>query len=275
MSEKSGGGAFGGAVASAVLGGGAAYAVAAWAPWEGDAVLAATAGAAALAALLAHLAGARNGRRTPLPTSSGRFVERSHQVELVAPPETEVWLRRARVAADRVAEHAGAAVRGPGGEPIGGHALVSVLQEATAHTRVAAEQLTERATAVTVIDRTVGDTDVRELRAEQSRLEREAATAPAGALRDAKEASARAVADRVASVVRLEELRRTLMAALESVTLRLEAVAEHGGVLLSAQIAGEAAATAMDLGPLTDELLAVQTGLEQLEELTRSVAAAG
>jgi hypothetical protein len=114
--------------------------------------------------------------------------------------------------------------------------------------------------------------DSRELQAEQARLTNEAELLPPGPVRQAKESSARAVADRTASLARLEELRQLLLATLESLTLRLEALAEHGGMLLSVQVASEAAAATLDLTPLTSELQAVQTGLDQLEELSRTLA---
>ncbi|WP_130797753.1 hypothetical protein [Streptomyces otsuchiensis] len=269
-------GVLGGGLVAALLVGGAVAAALALLLDEPTEIQAAAGGGSALLTLLVYLAGARRAR-TALPAGSGRFVDAAQRVEVVAPAETTLWLRRASAASKRLDGHRDVGLRGRdgAGTAVGSPALVAVLEDASVQAELAAEQLADRAIAVSIIDTAIGDTDTRDLRSEQARLEREAEMAPPGALRDAKAASARAVADRVTSVLRLEELRRELMAALESVTLRLEAVAEHGGMLLSVQVAGDAAAQSMDLSRLTGELRSVQEGLDQLEELTRALAADG
>lgn len=209
--------------------------------------------------------------RGPRPATGGRFVEQVRPVELIAPPETAGWLHRAQAAAERLEGHRAACAQedGPGAHsPV----LLQVLTDAAVQARTAAEQLSSRAAAVAVIDNATATGDPRELRADQVRLTREAELLPDGPLRQAKESSAQAVADRAAALTRLEDLRQLLLATLESLALRLEALAEHGGMLLSVQVASDAAASSLDLSPLTNELVAVQSGLDQLEELTRDMA---
>ncbi|WP_165986571.1 hypothetical protein [Streptomyces sp. YIM 98790] len=212
--------------------------------------------------LLTYLIASRLTGTRPAPGTGGRITELPRQPETFALSETEQWLRRARTAADRLRAHrdSGAA----------DGTLGAALTDAASHARAATEQLTRRVEAVTVIDTATSDgEDSRELRGEQMRLEREAASLPEGAVRRAKEASARAVGERAASRERMEDLRTVLVATVETLTLRLEAAAEHGGMLLSLQAAGDAAASDIDLTPLTTELEAVQAGLEELEELTQ------
>ncbi|MCE7078700.1 hypothetical protein [Streptomyces sp. ST2-7A] len=217
--------------------------------------------------LIAHTIGARGAG--PDPSTGGRITEtaRQRRVEVVAPPETEQWLRRARRAADRLDAHRELAARRDGSD-----ALANLLSDSAAHARVAADQLVHRAEAVTAIDTTVADgPDTRELRGEHLRLTREIESLPKGPVRRAKETSARAVADRAASRERLEELRVVLMAELESLALHLETAAEHGGALLSLRTAGDLAASNLDLTPLTTELEAVREGLDRMDSLTRDL----
>ncbi|SFB85289.1 hypothetical protein [Streptomyces aidingensis] len=213
--------------------------------------------------LLTYLITSRLTGTRPAPGTGGRITELPRRPETFALTETEQWLGRARNAAQRLQAHReSAAADGT---------LGAALADAASHARTASEQLTRRVAAVTVIDAaTSGGEDSRELRGEQMRLEREAAALPeGGAVRRAKEASARAVGERAASRERMEELRTVLVATVETLTLRLEAAAEHGGMLLSLRAADDAAATALDLTPLTTELEAVQAGLEELEALTQ------
>ncbi|MQS08502.1 hypothetical protein FNX48_015340 [Streptomyces sp. IF17] len=217
--------------------------------------------------LVIHAIGARGAG--PDPATGGRITEtaRQRRAEVIAPPETEQWLRRARRAADRLDAHRELAARRDGSD-----ALANLLSDSAAHARVAADQLVRRAEAVTAIDATVADgPDVRDLRGEHLRLTREIESLPEGPIRRAKETSARAVADRAASRERLEELRGVLMAELESLALHLETAAEHGGALLSLRTAGDLAASTLDLTPLTAELEAVREGLDRMDSLTRDL----
>lgn len=264
-------GVVGGTVAALLLGAAAAGAVRFG--LDEPVTTAAAAGAGVWALVTCHyLLIGRHARRAGRPVTGGRIVEQARPVELIAPPETTGWLRRAEAAARRLEGHRAACARedGPGAtSPL----LLQVLSDAALQARTAAEQLGNRASALAVIDHAMAGGDLRELNAEQARLTGEAERLPPGPVRQAKEDSAQAVADRAASLARLEELRQLLLATLESLTLRLEAVAEHGGMLLSVQVASDAAAATLDLTPLNTELQAVQTGLEQLEELSRTLAA--
>ncbi|WP_182607837.1 hypothetical protein, partial [Streptomyces alkaliphilus] len=220
-----------------------------------------------LLSLVTHTIGARGAG--PDPATGGRITEtaRQRRAEVIAPPETEQWLRRARRAADRLDAHRELAARRDGSD-----ALANLLSDSAAHARVAADQLVRRAEAVTAIDTTVADgPEARELRGEHLRLTREIESLPEGPIRRAKETSARAVADRAASRERLEELRGVLMAELESLALHLETAAEHGGALLSLRTAGDLAASTLDLTPLTAELEAVREGLDRMDSLTRDL----
>jgi hypothetical protein len=263
-------GAFGGTAASLLLGA-AAAGVVRFGLDEPLSVAAVAGGGVWLLVMLNYLVSNRQARRAGLPATGGRIIDQAKPVELIAPPETTSWLRRAQTAARRLEEHRAACAHddGPGAaSPL----LLQVLSDAAAQARTAAEQLGNRAAALAVIDHAMAGGDSRDLQAEHARLTNEAERLPPGPVRQAKESSARAVADRVGSLNRLEELRQLLLATLESLTLRLEAVAEHGGMLLSVQVASDAAAATLDLTPLTSELQAVQTGLDQLEELSRTLA---
>ncbi|KUL22152.1 hypothetical protein ADL12_42685 [Streptomyces regalis] len=62
---------------------------------------------------------------------------------------------------------------------------------------------------------------------------------------------------------------------MEATTLRLEAAAERGAMLLSLQAATDASAVPTDLTALDHELEAVQAGLDTLDEITRSLHGTG
>lgn len=224
---------------------------------EAPAACAAVGGGVWLLVFVTRVLAARRARG--LPATGGRITEGDTTAETVARSESVQWARRAEAAARRLAGHAQA---GP------------ELGEAAARARSAAEQLAARAEAVAAIDTATGPDgpDARELRAQQAQLRREAEALPeGGTLRRTKEASARALGERAASRARMEEFRAVHIATLESLALGLEAAAEHAGVLVSARAASEAAAPLVDLTPLHQELQAVRAGLEQLEEITRSV----
>ncbi|MDT0344027.1 hypothetical protein [Streptomyces litchfieldiae] len=230
----------------------------------------------AAGAAVAALAGAA--LTTALPTGAGIALlvwtvnALATRITAPAPPppraaapapagDTGRWLARATAAADRLAAHRAA-------EP--------QLADAAAYARTAAEQLRRRARAVAVLDASAGTADSRELRRDQHRLEKEAAALPPGALKSAKESSAAATAERAAARERLDELRDVLLATLESTTLRLEAAAERGSIIVSLRAAGDAALEGrLDLTPLGAELAAVQAGLDKLEEITHDLLGEG
>ncbi|MEU1159742.1 hypothetical protein ACIPX0_18415 [Streptomyces sp. NPDC090075] len=177
------------------------------------------------------------------------------------PADARRWLNRASNAARKLDRH-----RRDSADP----ALTEALTTAVGFVRTAADELRARAEAVRVIDAATEGTDHAALRGDQRRLEEEA-RALRGAVREAKEASARAIGERAASLERLAGLREVLMATLESTVLRLEAAADRGSLLVSLHAAGDAAMRAADLTFLEHELEAVQAGLDRLDELGRSV----
>ncbi|MFI6248572.1 hypothetical protein [Streptomyces sp. NPDC051016] len=177
------------------------------------------------------------------------------------PADARRWLNRASNAARKLDRH-----RRDSADP----ALTEALTTAVGFVRTAAGELRARAEAVRVIDAATEGTDHAALRRDQRRLEEEAG-ALRGAVREAKEASARAIGERAASLERLAGLRDLLMATLESTVLRLEAAADRGSLLVSLHAAGDAAMRAADLTFLEHELEAVQAGLDRLDELGRSV----
>jgi len=178
------------------------------------------------------------------------------------PADTERWLRRATAAAAKLrAQRDGS----------DNSTLIQALREAASYVDTAIGQLRRRVDAVVVIDANTAGPDAGELRKDQARLEKEAEALAPGPLQSAKQASARAAAERARSRERLDELREVLLATLESTVLRLEAAADRGSVLVSLQAAGDAAGTPVDLTPLTTELDAVQAGLDKLEEITHGL----
>ncbi|MFB8775959.1 hypothetical protein [Streptomyces broussonetiae] len=184
-----------------------------------------------------------------------------------APPEDAVpWLERAGSAAGTLDRHAHAAT---------GTALAAPLTAAAGTTRAAVEQLRARAAALRVIDTAVDDGILADLEQQRGRLAQEADTAAPGALRDAKRASVRALEERIAALERLTRLRGLLTATLEATTLSLEAAADRGTVLLSLQTAQDAGGAPVDLTALTDELEAVQAGLDRLDDLSRTMRDGG
>ncbi|CAM5277970.1 hypothetical protein [Streptomyces tanashiensis] len=120
-----------------------------------------------------------------------------------------------------------------------------------------------------VIDATTAGTDREALRRDERRLTNEAAAATPGPVREAKRASARAVAERLASPTRLADLRDLMTATIEATALRLEAAAERGSMLASLRAADDAGTRQLDLTAPGDELEAVQAGLDERGEITR------
>lgn len=185
---------------------------------------------------------------------------------LSEPPADAVrWLTRASAAADRLQRQCRQSPNA---------SLWPTLATAATSVRAAADRLTAAAEAVRVIDTsgtsgTPADHEV--LRRDQERLEAEARALPDGPLRRAKEDAARATGERAATLKRLAELRQLLITTMEATALRLEAAAERGAMLLSLQAATDASAAPPDLTALDHELDAVQTGLDTLDEITRSL----
>ncbi|MEU5344239.1 hypothetical protein AB0H18_25945 [Streptomyces sp. NPDC020766] len=203
---------------------------------------------------------ARNaGRRTDPTTDplSGPLSE--------APADAVRWLTRAWAAADRLQHQCRQSPNA---------SLWPTLATAATSVRAAADRLTAAAEAVRVID-TSGTSgtpaDHQALRRDQKRLEGEARALPEGPLRRAKQDAARATGERAATLKRLAELRQLLITTMEATALRLEAAAERGAMLLSLQAATDASAAPPDLTALDHELDAVQTGLDTLDEITRSL----
>jgi hypothetical protein len=100
-------------------------------------------GGGAALAMLNNLISNRQERRAERPVTGGRIIEEVRPVELVAPPETTGWLRRAQAAARRLEGHRAACAQddGPGGaSPL----LLQVLADAAVQARLAAEQLGNR-----------------------------------------------------------------------------------------------------------------------------------
>ncbi|MGW4910085.1 hypothetical protein [Streptomyces sp. NPDC004270] len=243
----------------------------------------------AAGALAAHLAGAGPAAALPAGAGIGLLVWTAHLVTdlttgragagTVGPPgpasartgtgpagseppaDARRWLDRASAAAGKLDRH-----RRDSTDP----ALAEALTTAVGFVRTAAGELRARAEAVRVIDAATEGTDHAALRGDQRRVEEEAG-ALRGAVREAKEASARAIGERAASLERLAGLRDLLMATLESTVLRLEAAADRGSLLVSLHAAGDAALGAADLTSLEHELEAVQAGLDRLDELSRSL----
>lgn len=184
------------------------------------------------------------------------------------PADAARWLTRASAAADRLQNQCRQSPKA---------SLWPTLATAAASVRAAADRLTAAAEAVRVIDTSgTGGTsgtpaDHEVLRRDQERLEAEARALPDGPLRRAKEDAARATGERAATLKRLAELRQLLITTMEATALRLEAAAERGAMLLSLQAATDASAAPPDLTALDHELDAVQTGLDTLDEITRSL----
>ncbi|MFI6338780.1 hypothetical protein [Streptomyces sp. NPDC050535] len=197
----------------------------------------------------------------PGPASAGLRPVRTDPARLEPPPDAKLWLERASAAAGRLDRH-----RRENTTP----AVTEALTTADTFVRAAADELHARAEAVRIIDAATAGTDHEALRNDQRRLKKEAQAAQ-GAMREAKEASARATGERADSLARLAELREVLMATLESTVLRLEAAAERGSLLVSLHAAGDATAPEPDLTSLEHELEAVQAGLDRLDEISRSL----
>ncbi|MEU6198172.1 hypothetical protein [Streptomyces sp. NPDC047061] len=178
------------------------------------------------------------------------------------PADARRWLERASAAAGKLDRHRHDSTDST---------LTEALTAAVVFVRGAADELRARAEAVRVIDAAAEGTDHEALRGDQRRLEAEAGTLPRGAVREAKETSARAIGERAASLERLAGLREVLMATLESTVLRLEAAADRGSLLVSLHAAGDAAIGTADLTFLEQELEAVQAGLDRLDEISRSL----
>ncbi|MFC8669686.1 hypothetical protein [Streptomyces sp. NPDC057199] len=184
------------------------------------------------------------------------------------PADAARWLTRASAAADRLQNQCRQSPKA---------SLWPTLATAATSVRAAADRLTAAAEAVRVIDTSgtggTGGTpaDHEVLRRDQERLEAEARALPDGPLRRAKEDAARATGERAATLKRLAELRQLLITTMEATALRLEAAAERGAMLLSLQAATDASAAPPDLTALDHELDAVQTGLDTLDEITRSL----
>ncbi|MEU7074026.1 hypothetical protein AB0B30_32040 [Streptomyces narbonensis] len=176
------------------------------------------------------------------------------------PTDTLPWLTRASAASAKLDRH-----RREAPDPT----LAQALDNASENIRSAVDQLHARATAVGVIDATTADTDREALRRDEHRLKKEATAAGPGPVREAKLASARAVAERRDSLTRLTDLRDHMTATLETTALHLEAAAERGSMLVALRAADEADTRPLDLTALGDELEAVQAGLDRLDEITR------
>ncbi|MFF8835758.1 hypothetical protein [Streptomyces sp. NPDC015130] len=176
------------------------------------------------------------------------------------PADTRPWLTRASAASAKLDRH-----RRDATDPT----LAQALANASENIRSAVDQLRARAAAVGVIDATTAGTDREALRRDEHRLKKEATAAAPGPVREAKLASARAVAERRDSLTRLADLRDHMTATLETTALRLEAAAERGSMLVSLRAADEAGTRPLDLTALGDELEAVQAGLDRLDEITR------
>ncbi|MEV7571383.1 hypothetical protein [Streptomyces tanashiensis] len=204
-----------------------------------------------------HAAADRLGR-TPAPRSAPD--EPSPARDRTIPADTRPWLTRASEAAAKLDRH-----RRDSTDPT----LTQALGNASTRIRAAADQLRVRADVVGVIDATTAGTDREALRRDERRLTKEAAAATPGPIREAKGASARAVAERLASLTRLADLRDLMTATIEATALRLEAAAERGSMLVSLRAADDAGTRPLDLTALGDELEAVQAGLDKLDEITR------
>ncbi|MFI1486630.1 hypothetical protein [Streptomyces sp. NPDC020747] len=179
-----------------------------------------------------------------------------------APADAVRWLTRASAAADRLQHQCRQSPNA---------SLWPTLATAATSVRAAADRLTAAAEAVRVIDTSGTPADHQALRRDQKRLEGEARALPEGPLRRAKQDAARATGERAATLKRLAELRQLLITTMEATALRLEAAAERGAMLLSLQAATDASAAPPDLTALDHELDAVQTGLDTLDEITRSL----
>ncbi|MFD4373899.1 hypothetical protein [Streptomyces sp. NPDC058486] len=179
---------------------------------------------------------------------------------LQLPADTRPWLARASEAAAKLDRHRH---RGDATDPT----LTQALGNASERIRSAEERLRARAAAVALIDATTAGTDREALRLDEQRLKKEAAAHADGPVREAKRASARAVAERRDSLTRLAELRDLMTATIETTALRLEAAAERGSMFVSLRAADEAGTRPLDLTALGDELEAVQAGLDKLDEI--------
>ncbi|GAB2870616.1 hypothetical protein [Streptomyces mayteni] len=221
---------------------------------------AATGAGTAVLAYVAYARAAGPGAAAPAPHREARPA-----FAPATPADTGGWLRRATAAAELLAAHRRAS---DDESP-----LARTLDDAADVVGDAAEQLRQRAGTISRIDAVTTGPDARRLLADAGRLRREAAALAPGPLRRAKEASARAAAERAASRQRLEEVRELLMATLESTVLGLEAAAERAAVLASLEVATDASAgVEVDLAPLTEELAAVTEGLDELGEISRRLA---
>ncbi|MFE1906815.1 hypothetical protein ACFW96_24560 [Streptomyces gardneri] len=205
----------------------------------------------------AHAAADRLGRPPASPPVPDRPVPARDRP---VPADTSPWLTRASEAAAKLDRH-----RRESTDPT----LSQALANASDRIRSAADQLRTRADVVGVIDATTAGTDRAALRRDERRLAKEATAAAPGPVREAKRASAQAVAERLASLTRLADLRDLMTATIEATALRLEAAAERGSMLVSLRAADEAGTRPLDLTALGDELEAVQAGLDKLDEITR------
>lgn len=209
-----------------------------------------------------------DGASTQAPAPGAPWSARGAAPSAEAPPgghrpvpaDTRPWLTRASAASAKLDRH-----RRDATDPT----LAQALANASENIRSAVDQLRARAAAVGVIDATTAGTDREALRRDEHRLKKEAAAAAPGPVREAKLASARAVAERRDSLTRLADLRDHMTATLETTALRLEAAAERGSMMVSLRAADEAGTRPLDLTALGDELEAVQAGLDRLDEITR------
>ncbi|MDV5149490.1 hypothetical protein R1T08_36585 [Streptomyces sp. SBC-4] len=208
-----------------------------------------------------HTAADRLGR-TRSPAPSAATDEPSPAGDGTVPADVRPWLTRASEAAARLDRH-----RRHSTDPT----LGETLANASDRIRSAVDQLRARADAVGVIDATTAGTDLTALRVDEQRRRKHATALAPGPVREAKLASARAVAERLASLERLADLRALMTATVEATALRLEAAAERGSMLISLRAADEAGTRPLDLTALGDELEAVQAGLDKLDEITRTL----
>lgn len=150
-------------------------------------------------------------------------------------------------------------------------AVAALLAEAAAQARLATRRLERRALAMSTVDRMAAGGDPRRPADDHRRLAREAEELPEGPLRAEKLAAAEAAGNLADSHRRLADIRARLLAGIESAVLRLEATAAQGSVLVSMGSAREGGEPAGELTRLADEIEAVRSTLEQIEEITREL----
>jgi hypothetical protein len=148
--------------------------------------------------------------------------------------------------------------------------LRDLLHDAASRAGSAATGLHESAAAMAVVDTGLAGVEVQELRAEHKRFTRSARTVKSDALRAEKEASARAVAERIVSYERMAEMRQLLTAGVESTVVGLEAVAAQAALLVSMR-ATSGVIPERDLVHLAEELEAMRAGQAETDIITRRV----